>query len=214
MEGLLLDDKTRWLSLGNASRLLDVSQATLRQWADGGYLQAYRTVGGHRRFLRDHVEAFIEGRSVEMASEWEEALESSALRRIRRRLHQESVARQPWYKSVEAGGRVRMRLFGRRLLSLLAREASLRGRRREVFDEAHLLGREHGSEMAERGLPLKDVVEVFVFFRNLVLSSASPRSWHRILELSDRSLTGIIDSHQECTLRLAAGELKSGHGEV
>ncbi|MDP7469317.1 MAG: helix-turn-helix domain-containing protein, partial [Dehalococcoidia bacterium] len=75
------DDKTRWLPLGDARRLLAVSQATLRQWADGGYLRVYRTPGGHRRFLRDDVEAFFQGKPPGPDSEKEEALEGLALRR-------------------------------------------------------------------------------------------------------------------------------------
>ena len=38
--------------------MLDVSDTTLRQWADSGYIRVYRTPGGHRRFLKDDVEAF------------------------------------------------------------------------------------------------------------------------------------------------------------
>jgi excisionase family DNA binding protein len=176
---------------------LDVSQSTLRQWADGGHLRVFRTPGGHRRFLREDVTAFTL-RALPASEPGEPSmLEGSALRRIRRRLHQENVARQPWYQSVEDEGRVRMRLFGRRLLSLLAQEATPRRRRPEVLAEAHLLGREYGAEMADRGLPLKDTVEAFIFFRTMVLDSAAPRAWGRIIELADRVLVGVAESYQE-----------------
>ena len=111
--------EAKWLSLRAACHLLQVNQATLRQWADNGYLRVYRTPGGHRRFWSDDVLALTDGSRPGNGSGSEETLEGSALRRISRRLQGENVARQPWYQSVEEEGRDRMRLFGRRLLSLL-----------------------------------------------------------------------------------------------
>ena len=44
--------RSPWLSLGEASRLLGVTPATLRRWADHGDVAAFVTPGGHRRFPR------------------------------------------------------------------------------------------------------------------------------------------------------------------
>ena len=41
-----------WLSLTEASRILGVSGATLRRWADDGRVPVFTTPGGHRRFSR------------------------------------------------------------------------------------------------------------------------------------------------------------------
>jgi excisionase family DNA binding protein len=191
-------DQARWLSLGDACRLLAVNQATLRQWADNGYLRVYRTPGGHRRFLRDDVLVFTQGTQPATNRDTREDAEGSALRRIRRRLQQEKVAQQPWYQSVEEEGRVRMRLFGRRLLSLLVREPSRR-HRQEALAESHMLGHEYGSEMADRGVLLRDTIEAFIFFRTLVLDSIHPRSWSQVLELADRVLVGVAESYQRRT---------------
>jgi excisionase family DNA binding protein len=190
-------DQTHWLSLGEACRLLQVNEATLRQWADQGYLRVYRTPGGHRRFWRDDVLGLTSQMSPAHDSETREKLEGSALRRIRRRLSHEDVARQPWYQSVEEEGRGRMRLFGRRLLSLLLQEAPLRRRRQDALDESLMLGHEYGAEMADRGVSLKDTIEAFVFFRTIVLDSTNSRSWGQILELADRVLLGVVESYQK-----------------
>jgi excisionase family DNA binding protein len=191
------DDKNCWLSLGDACRILDVSQSTLRQWADGGYLKVYRTPGGHRRFLRDDLAIFVDGSVPQPHIDSHMAMEGSALRRIRRRLHQEAVLRQPWYQSLDSEGRDRMRLFGRRLLSLLAQQPLQRPRRQEAISEAFLLGRQYGAEMVEKGVALKDTVEAFVFFRTMVLESAPSDSWSWILELADRVLVGVTESHEQ-----------------
>ena len=44
-----------YLSIGQAARLLGVTPATVRNWADTGLLPCTRTVGRHRRFLREDV---------------------------------------------------------------------------------------------------------------------------------------------------------------
>ena len=190
-----ITDKSQWLSLRDACRLLDVSNTTLRQWADNGYLRVYRTPGGHRRFLRSDVESFANAPEQAQDQQREDAVEGSALRKIRRRLGRNDVLQQPWYQSVEEEGKVRMRLFGRRLLSILLQESSARRRRQELLDEAHLLGREYGTEMSERGVALKDTIEAFVFFRTMVLDSTNPGSWTRIIETADRVLVGMADSY-------------------
>jgi hypothetical protein len=39
-------------------------------------------------------------------------------------------------------------------------------------EEARLIGDEYGSEMSRRGIPLKDALEAFVFFRGFLLEAA------------------------------------------
>ena len=188
--------KGDWLSLRDACRLLDVSDTTLRQWADAGHLRVYRTPGGHRRFLRQDVEALTGAAHPSLKQAIDNNGEGPALRRIRRRLSQDSVHQQPWFQGIEPEGHDRMRLFGRRLLSLLMQEPGPRRRRQELLDEARVLGQEYGSEMSERSVALIDTVEAFVFFRTMVLDTAPAESWSRILETSDRVLFGVCSSYQ------------------
>ena len=199
-----ITEKYQWLSHRVASRLLDVSNTTLRQWADNGYLRVYRTPGGHRRFLRDDVDSFANAPEQAQEQSRGDAIEDSALRRIRRSLGRNDVLQQPWYQSVEEEGKVRMRLFGRRLLSLILQEPGPRRRRQELLQEAHLLGREYGTEMSERGVTLKDTIEAFVFFRTMVLDSTNPGAWSRIIEAADRVLIGLADSYEDAGQKVLA----------
>ena len=178
--------------------MLEVNEATLRQWADNGYLRIYRTPGGHRRFWSGDVTALTAAPAPGSHSgvTGYVTMEGPALRRIRRRLHQQKVARQPWFQSIEEEGRDRMRLFGRRLLSLLAQEPLRRRKRPGAFAESNSLGREYGAAMADRGVPLVDTLEAFVFFRSMVLESADSQHWGRILELADRVLVGVAESYE------------------
>lgn len=197
---------TEWLSPREACRLLQVSEVALRQWADAGHLRVYRTPGGHRRFLRADLLALTRPPAAATTPPptapipTPEKSENAALRRIRRRLSQGEVAAQPWYQSLADSGRDRMRLFGRRLLSLLLQEPPPRkasGRWQETLAEARLLGREYGAEMAERGVAMPDAVAAFIFFRSLALDSSNARAWPTMLELTDRALLGLVEAHQE-----------------
>ena len=185
-----------WLSLRDARNLLEVSDTTLRQWADAGHLRVYRTPGGHRRFLREDVEALTQGPPPSPEPVRADSREAPALRRIRRRLGQDSVTQQPWFQAVEPEGHDRMRLFGRRLLSLLMQEPGPRRRRQELLAEARMLGHEYGTQMLERNVALTDTVEAFILFRTMVLDSADTASWSSILEISDKVLAGVCSSYQ------------------
>ena len=201
-----------WLSLRDACRLLDVSDTTLRQWADAGHLRVYRTPGGHRRFLRQDVESLTRSPRPTPEPAREDSREAPTLRRIRRRLSQDSVTQQPWFQAVEPEGHDRMRLFGRRLLSLLMQESGPRRYRQELLAEARMLGQEYGSEMLGRNVVLTDSVEAFVFFRTMVLDSAPAASWARILETSDKVLAGLCASYQQSAAQQSAAQQSAASG--
>jgi len=49
-----------WLTLGQAAKYLGVAQSTIRKWSDQGRLPAFYTPGGHRRYRRGDLDAFLE----------------------------------------------------------------------------------------------------------------------------------------------------------
>jgi excisionase family DNA binding protein len=52
--------ETEWLTLGQAAKFLGVAQSTMRKWSDLGRVPAFYTPGGHRRYRRIDLEAFLE----------------------------------------------------------------------------------------------------------------------------------------------------------
>lgn len=48
------------LSISQAARELGVSLGTVRRWNDLGYIKAYRTPGGQRRFSRVQLDEFLQ----------------------------------------------------------------------------------------------------------------------------------------------------------
>jgi excisionase family DNA binding protein len=52
--------ETEWLTLGQAAKFLGVAQSTIRKWSDLGRVPAFYTPGGHRRYRRGDLDAFLE----------------------------------------------------------------------------------------------------------------------------------------------------------
>src|ERR687888_1943267 len=51
---------TDWLTLGQAAKYLGVAQSTIRKWSDLGRVPAFYTPGGHRRYRRADLDAFLD----------------------------------------------------------------------------------------------------------------------------------------------------------
>jgi excisionase family DNA binding protein len=49
-----------WLTLGAAAKYLGVAQSTIRKWSDVGRVPTFYTPGGHRRYRRRDLDAFLE----------------------------------------------------------------------------------------------------------------------------------------------------------
>src|SRR5947199_3822171 len=52
--------ETEWMTLGQAAKYLGVAQSTIRKWSDIGRVPAFYTPGGHRRFRRADLDAFLD----------------------------------------------------------------------------------------------------------------------------------------------------------
>src|SRR5919201_2871101 len=52
--------ETEWLTLGQAAKFLGVAQSTIRKWSDLGRVPAFYTPGGHRRYRRTDLDAFLD----------------------------------------------------------------------------------------------------------------------------------------------------------
>jgi len=102
----------RWLTLGEACRVLGVDESTLRRWGDGGYVRVFRTPGGHRRFAESDVQELLAGRGHEGRRYRE--LGDLAVTRIRRQLHTRPAREASWNATVDETSRERLRPLGRR----------------------------------------------------------------------------------------------------
>jgi excisionase family DNA binding protein len=163
----------QWVSLGDASRLLGVSTATVRRWADAGRLTAFTTPGGHRRFNRTTLEQMLpsdRGRRHELA---DAGLTPARLSRAYRRSAAAPATRETaWLAALDATERDTFRRLGRQLAwELVAHlDADEPEARHHHLVEATAVAVEYGRRGAELGLPMSDVVEGFLAFRRPFLA--------------------------------------------
>ncbi|HEX5642099.1 MAG TPA: GAF domain-containing protein, partial [Thermoleophilia bacterium] len=59
-EGRRLRGRRRWLRVAAAAEMLEVSEHTLRRWADAGVIPCRRTPSGQRQFLPGDLQRFLE----------------------------------------------------------------------------------------------------------------------------------------------------------
>lgn len=63
--------KDDYISIGKAAKILDVSIGTLRRWDKSGQLVAIMSAKGHRKYLREEIEARVPRKSIfSEAFEW------------------------------------------------------------------------------------------------------------------------------------------------
>lgn len=193
----------RWLTLGQACRLLNVDESTLRRWADAGQVRTFRTPGGHRRFAEVDVREIVLGRARHAPFS---DVGDLATKRIRRQLTREHA---DWYAHVDAQQREKLRPLGRRLMGLVAAYVARRGRRASLLDEARATGAEYGMELAHAGMSLSQAIQAFTFFRRSLDESAkqalnktgtpageSIDVIEQIMALADEVLMGIASAYE------------------
>jgi excisionase family DNA binding protein len=196
-------ESARWLTLGQACRLLNVDESTLRRWADAGQVRTFRTPGGHRRFAEGDVRAIVHGRPHAGLPD----VGDFATKRIRRQL-----THADWYSHVDEAQRDRLRPLGRRLMSLVAAYVGRRGKKASLRDEARATGHEYGLELARTGMSISEAMHAFTFFRRSLDQSAKQALTRtgtkhedavdvceQIMVLADEVLLGIASAYDGTT---------------
>jgi excisionase family DNA binding protein len=211
-------EQDRWLTLGQACRLLNVDESTLRRWADAGQVRTFRTPGGHRRFAESDVRAIIEGRSAKSYSD----VGDLATRRIRQQLHRPNNA--DWYSTVDESHREKLRPLGRRLMALVADYVSKNRLKHSLLEEARVTGAEYGAELMEMGMSLSQAMHAFTFFRRSLDQSAkqalakagTPHAesvdvCEQIMALADEVLLGIAGAYEHVDASHGATQGNGAH---
>ena len=200
---------SRWISLSRACNLLGVNESTLRRWADAGYVRSFRTPGGHRRFAEDDLRALMAGQGRGGPASYG-SLGHLALMRIRRRLQRGRKLQARWYTGMPEGDRERFRSLGQRLVNLVSEYLSRGSRRSRLMEEARQIGHQYGREFADKGLPVRDAVEAFIFFRKGLDDAAielahrgnlsaeeAVEVWELMAGLADQILLAMADAYEE-----------------
>lgn len=198
-----------WLSLGEASRLLGITPATLRRWADHGDVTAFVTPGGHRRFARAAIEALVPRSSARRPLT---GLGDSATRvaRVYRRMN---PAGRPatGHSSLSDANRAEFKERGRRLLMLLLDHVTDEKRPKSGarLADAVEAASEYGRRAASLGASLSETVEAFVRFRGAFTGELAAIARRRRLDTQEA--TALMVEADGAVDRLLVA-LMNGHG--
>ncbi len=157
-----------WLTLSQAAQLIGVHPSTLRLWSDEGQIPVHRTLGKHRRYLRQEVELWSRtvSRTPAIAPE---SIGQYALARIRFQISESHLEAEPWYQNLDDEAKRHYQQSGRSLIQGLSK--SLVSEEKEIAAEADSLGYEYAVLGRRCGLSSLEASRVFLFFRNALLKS-------------------------------------------
>lgn len=197
------------VSISQASRILGVSEVTLRQWTDEGKVKAFITPGGHRRYSRNELKQFIGSQhrihSVkDLVAELKDAPS-----------HQHEIARiyfanTSWYSKLTRETQENFAEAGRHLVNLVIRYVAEPSKRDETLDLAREAGWGFGETLAKLELSLTDSLRAFILHRDPVVNAATrlmkgrealnERAAEAVLLVShvmDEVLISLVKAHEE-----------------
>jgi len=164
-----------WLSLTEAGEFLGVHQNTVRRWADSGHIPCFRTPGGHRRFKKSDLTAWVTDQQMLAVVPQTEALVQSAVGLTRQQMAERHVSNEPWHLAFDqTDDRQSMRDTGRRLFGLAIQYMGRIGDRKPVVEEGRRIGEFYGQQCAQHSVSLVDTMRAFFFFRESLLKAAKP----------------------------------------
>jgi excisionase family DNA binding protein len=201
-------DNSEWINLGDAADFVGVHPTTMRAWADKGEISSQRTPGGHRRFRRQDLEAWVEAQSHSQQA-GAQLLMQNALGQARFKLTEGDLNDQEWYQQLDEKMRTVHQQNGRRLLQLIMHYTSANGRDQEALEEAREIGRSYEEMGRSGGLSLAETVRAYLFFREFLFQtiydmteasgSSGPTDWGQIRQLAgnitNEVLLALIDAH-------------------
>ena len=189
--------KQELLTIAQASEILGVHPRTLREWANRGHVAYMKTPGGHRRFLRDELERFVQRMGEQAGGQ---TLAQAARKAIRATIAGDTVSlparrsRLPVQLTDEQ--RTGMRAIGRKLVGLVIRYAYATGEtEEEILAQARRAGTSYGKLCRRAEMSVSTTIATFNFFRDPILEvtfesvaktagiDASERQLYRRLDL-------------------------------
>jgi len=197
------------LNISEASRILGVSEAALRQWTDEGKIKAFVTPGGHRRYSRADLKKLMSSHPKmlgikDLVSEIEETIEAH------REIARKALSRASWYNKLNQETQEHFASLGRRILSLIIKYITEPAKREETVQLVRDVGHDFGETLAMLGLPLTESVEAFLMHHDPVMNAATHLMRKReaftgrvveaiplVAHIMDEALVALVAAHQQ-----------------
>jgi excisionase family DNA binding protein len=197
------------VSIGEASHILGVSEAALRQWTDEGKINAFITPGGHRRYSRVELRRFISSHHKVLGiKDLVAGLEGTVPRH--REIARMSLGHTSWFHQIGAESQSQLADLGRQLLKLIIKYISEPSKRADILEMITSVGQDFGTVLAKLGLPLTDSVTAFIQHRSPVMDAATHllnkgesvtgrvvRVIPLVNQVMDKALVSLVAAHQQ-----------------
>ena len=197
------------VTISEASRLLGVSDATLRQWTDEGRIKAFITPGGHRRYAKADLKKLTSSQTRPLGvRDLVAGLKSTA--EEHREIGRASLDGTTWHGRLPAGSQEQLADQGRRLLQLIERYIQEPAKREETIELAREVGCETGTTLAGLGLALTESVEAFMLHREPIMKATTQLAKQKaplnrrfveatvqVHNVVDQALVALVAAHQQ-----------------
>ncbi|MDP2729395.1 MAG: helix-turn-helix domain-containing protein [Dehalococcoidales bacterium] len=198
-----------FLSISEASHLLGVSEAALRQWTDEGKIKAFITPGGHRRYARAELRKLMSSQTKILGiKDLAAGLEETAGQH--REISRASLKDTAWFNKLSEESQTHLAELGRQLLNLIIKYITEPSHREETIRMVREIGRNHGETLARSGQPLTDSVEAFLLHREPIMQAVAHLMRKRegvtgriveaipmVARAMDEALTALVAAHQQ-----------------
>ena len=202
-------EQKAFLNISEASRILGVSEAALRQWTDEGKIKAFVTPGGHRRYARPELEKFMSSQPRILGVK-DLAVELEDTAQMLRETSRTSLDGSPWYDVLQEESKTHLAHLGRQLLTLIIKYITEPSKRAETVQLTRDVGRDLGETLAKLGLPLTDSVGVFLLHRDPIMNATTHLMRRReafagrivgaipmVVHVMDEALVALVAAHQQ-----------------
>ncbi len=205
------------LTMGQARKILGVSEATLRHWTDEGKIKAFITPGGHRRYLESEIRSFMGAkRRVHGMDDLVAKMETVPLHEIH--IARSHFAQAAWYTGLSEDAKTRLRELGNSLYDLAVDYLTRKKKQEEAVEAAREIGHRFGEYLAQIGVSLPDSVEAFLMHRTPLINAANELAKGReslqgraadaipmLVQITDHVLLSLIQAQQQCAERQEGG---------
>ena len=182
------------MGLGEASRVLGISQGTLRRWADRGQVASFTTPGGHRRFPRAAIVALLPANRARRPQLSEIGADTERMSGAYRRMFDVAQGRPLSILGAELpeADRQLFRERGRHMVEcLLAHlDADAPAPAMANLHEAASHAADYGASTAALGASLSEGVQTFLRFRAPFIAELAATARKRGLDT--REATGLL----------------------
>lgn len=164
-----------WLSIREASRLLGVHIATLREWSDAGVLPSYRTPGGHRRFSALDLRSFLQRQQQHLEPTTPASPADHFIERMRHELRTHPLQQAGWFQQLSYNPgtleRAQQLEIGQSLVRCVVGFVENPSERDSLLTEGKRIARDYGRRLKANGLTAGNAARATISFRQLILDT-------------------------------------------